>query len=110
VFREAVIVAYKNKFNDALTLRDTLERELRQKRDNKWKLNDAFIYRNAIGEHDYRQMKEALEQDILTLEMKVNEARQEEIEIEELLDFAENLVLNASGTWNQSGLEQKQRL
>ena len=110
VFREAVIAAYKNKFNEALALRDTLERELRQKRDNKWKLNDAFIYRNAIGEDDYRQMKEALEQDILTLEMKVNEARQEEIEIEELLDFAENLLLNAAGTWNQSGLEQKQRL
>ncbi len=55
-------------------------------------------------------MKEALEQDILTLEMKVNEARQEEIEIEELLDFAENLLLNAAGAWNQSGLEQKQRL
>lgn len=47
VFREAVIAAYKNKFNEALALRDTLERELRQKRDNKWKLNDAFIASSA---------------------------------------------------------------
>ena len=42
--------------------------------------------------------------------MKVNEARQEEIEINEVLDFAENLFLNAAGMWNQSSLEQKQRL
>ena len=47
---------------------------------------------------------------MLTLEMKVNEARQDEIEIEELLDFSENLLLNAAGAWKQSGLEQKQRL
>src|SRR5208283_3187331 len=53
------------------------------------------------------------EQEIVTLEMKVNkvnEARQEEIEIDEVLDFAENLLLNAAGVWNQSSLEQKQRL
>jgi hypothetical protein len=42
--------------------------------------------------------------------LKVNQARQEEMEINELLDFAENLLLNAAGVWNQSGLEQKQRL
>lgn len=34
--------------------------------------------------------------EILTLELKVNEARQEEMEIDELLDFAENLSLNAA--------------
>jgi len=55
-------------------------------------------------------MKEALEQEILTLEMKVNEARQEEIDIQQLLDFSENLLLNAARTWSESGLEQKQRL
>src|SRR5262249_16526043 len=44
------------------------------------------------------------------LEMKVNEARQEEIDVEELWDFSENLLLNAAGTWNQSGLEGKHRL
>lgn len=53
-------------------------------------------------------MKEAIEQDILTLEMKINDPRQEEIE--ELLDFSEDLLLNAASVWNQSGFEQRQRL
>jgi hypothetical protein len=110
IFRESIVVAYENKFAQSLELREKLERELREKRESKRKLNEAFIYRNAIGEQDYREMKEALEQEILTLELKVNEARQEEMEIDELLDFAENLLLNAAGVWNQSGLEQKQRL
>jgi site-specific DNA recombinase len=110
VFREAVVTVYRDKFNESLALRDKLERDLREKREQKWKLNEAFIYRKAISENDYHQMKEALEQEILTLEMKVNDARQEEVEIEELLDFSENLLLNAPGAWNQSGLEQKQRL
>ena len=92
-------------------MRDALERELRQKQDNKRKLNDAFIYRNAVSETDYRQMKESLEQEILTLEMKVNEAKQEEIEIDQLLDFSENLLLNAAGNMEaKAAFEQKQRL
>jgi site-specific DNA recombinase len=110
VFRESVIAVYEKKFAESLDLRDALERDLRQKRDAKRKLNEAFIYRNAISDGDYRQMKEALEQEILALEMKVNEAKQEEIEIEQLLDFSENLLLNAAGTWSESSLEQKQRL
>jgi site-specific DNA recombinase len=110
VFRESVVSVYKAKFEESLALRDKLERDLRQRRDDKWKLNEAFIYRNAIRESDYKEMKEALEQEIVTLELKVNDARQDEIEIEELLDFAENLILNAAGTWNQSSLEQRQRL
>ena len=91
-------------------MRDKLERDLREKREQKWKLNEVFVYRNAVGEDDYRQMKEALEQEMVILEMKINEARQEEAEIEELLDFSENLLANAAGAWDRSPLEQKQRL
>ena len=111
VFRETVVVVYKAKFNESLTMRDKLERDLRNRRDDKWKLNETFAaYPREFGVDDYRQMKEAIEQDILTLEMKINDARQDEIDIEELLDFAETLLLNAAGAWNQSGLEQRQRL
>ena len=42
--------------------------------------------------------------------MKISDAQQDEIEIEDLLDFAENLLTNAAAAWNQSGLEQRQRL
>jgi hypothetical protein len=110
VFRETVIAVYEQKFAESLELRDTLERELRHKQDSKRKLNETYIYRSALTESDYRQMKEALEQEILTLKMKVNEAKQDEIEIEQLLDFSENLLLNAAGTWSDSGLEARQRL
>ena len=110
VFRESVIAVYEKKFAESLEMRDALERQLRQKQESKRKLNEAFIYRSAISEGDYRQMKEAVEQEILTLEMKVNEAKQEEIEIDQLLDFSENLLLNAAGMWSESGLEHKQRL
>jgi site-specific DNA recombinase len=110
VFRQSVILVYRDKYNESLAVREKLERDLKSKREDKWKLNEAYIYRRAITENDFREMKEALEQEILTLEMKVNEARQDEFEIEELLDFSENLLLNAASLWNQSGLEQKQRL
>lgn len=90
-------LVHERKYAESLELRDALERELRQKQDSKRKLNEAYIYRSSLSESDYRQMKEALEQEILTLEMKVTEAKQDEIEIEQLLDFSENLLLKERG-------------
>jgi site-specific DNA recombinase len=109
-FRETVVPVYESRFQESLAMKETLERDLRLKRDQRKKLNDAFVYDKAIDASTYRQMKEANEQESLILELKINEVREEEIEIEELLDFSDNLLMNAAGTWNQSGLEQKQRL
>lgn len=104
IFRETVVAVYESKLADSLAMRNKLEGELAEKRNSKRKLNEAFVYRHALSESDYRQMKEALEQEIVTLEMKTEDARQDEIEINDLLDFSENLLLNAAATWNQSGL------
>jgi hypothetical protein len=37
--------------------------------------------------------------------MKISDARQDEIEIDEPLDFAESLLVNAAGTWKRGSLE-----
>jgi hypothetical protein len=44
-------------------------------------------------EPEYREMKEGLEQEIVALELKISEVREDELEIEELLDFTSMLLL-----------------
>lgn len=50
LFRAAVIDVYEAKFSESLQMREKLERELREKRESRRKLNEAFIYRNALSE------------------------------------------------------------
>lgn len=110
VFRKSVIEVYQAKFAESLDSRETLERELRKKKESKRKLNDAYIYRNAISDEDYKQMKGELEQETLELEMKISDVRQEGMEIEEVLDFSVRILMNAAEMWKEADLGQKQRL
>lgn len=111
LFRETVVLVYERKGHETIAQRNMLERELQQKREDRRRLNEAYIYRRReITEADYRELKEAIEQDILALEMKISDAAEEELEIGELLDFSENLLLDAAAVWNRSELGTKQRL
>ena len=43
-------------------------------------------------------------------ELNLGRARLDEVEVEKVLDFAENLLLNTAEAWQRCSLEQKQRL
>jgi hypothetical protein len=55
-------------------------------------------------------MRAALGDELATAELNLGQAQLDEIEVEKVLDFAENLLLNTAGVWQQCSLEQKQRL
>jgi hypothetical protein len=55
-------------------------------------------------------MREDLNSEMAVVELNLSQARVDEIEIDKVLDFAENLLLNPASVWLQSSLEQKQRL
>jgi site-specific DNA recombinase len=59
---------------------------------------------------DYEQMRAGLVEELNVVEEKLMQARLEVVDIEKVLDFAENLLVNAAGVWQQCSLEQKQRL
>src|SRR6185437_10136554 len=81
-----------------------------QLRDNKAKLEEAFVYQHAIDASTYKEMRTKLVEDLTLAEMELRDAQAEEIEIEAVLDFAEMLLLNASNLWKAAPAEQKQRL
>ena len=54
-------------------------------------------------------MRAALDDDLAAAEFNLGQARLDETEVEKVLDFAENLLLNTATVWQQCSLEQKQR-
>jgi hypothetical protein len=84
--------------------------EVKELKERKRKLNDAFVFREAITREDYNQMRTALNDELAVAALNLGRARMDEVEIEKVLDFAENLLLNSAGVWQNAWLEQKQRL
>src|ERR1035441_2969426 len=55
-------------------------------------------------------MRTPLVEDLAVAELNLGRARLDEVEVEKVLDFAENLLLDTAGAWQRCSLEQKQRL
>ncbi|HEX6503236.1 MAG TPA: recombinase family protein [Terriglobales bacterium] len=110
LFKEAVLDVWNERQSDAAALSRKLERTVAELKDNKRKLMEAFFYQESMSQDDYNEMRDALMSNLATAEFQLSQARSEEIEIEQVLDFGENLLLNAAGVWQRSSLEQKQRL
>ncbi|MEY2412498.1 MAG: hypothetical protein QOD84_1104 [Acidobacteriaceae bacterium] len=55
-------------------------------------------------------MRSKLLEDIVLAEMELGDANYDELEFKVVLEFAENILLNASNLWRTASLAQKQRL
>ncbi len=110
LFHKVVLDVWNDKQTDATALMRKFEKQVDELRERKKKLNEAFVFQQAITADDYEQMRYALNGEMAVAELNLSQSRIDEIEVEKVLDFAENLLLNPAGVWQQSQLEQKQRL
>ncbi len=109
LFRKVVLDVLRTKQGDAIEPEAALERKLRELRSNRDKLEDAFIYQKAIDLETYQRMRTALLSDITLAQMELREASLEAIDAEEVIEFALEVLVNASNLWKTSSLDQKQR-
>ena len=109
LFRKVVLDVLRTKQGDAIESEAALERKLRELRSNRDKLEDAFIYQKAIDLETYQRMRTALLSDITLAQMELREASLEAIDAEEVIEFALEVLVNASNLWKTSSLDQKQR-
>jgi site-specific DNA recombinase len=109
LYAEVVLDVWRRKRGDAAEVRKTLNRQLADLRDKKEKLDAAFVFKNSIDKTTYDQLKDKLQEEIAVTEMALNDAAVDELEIETLVEFAQDVVWNASNLWKQAALAEKQR-
>ena len=110
LYREVVLDVWQKKQGDSQQVQSVISRKIAQLRENKTKLQEAFIYQKTIQTDTYNEMRAKLAEDLALAEMELREAQAEEIEIEAVLDFAQAVLTNASNLWKAAPAEQKQRL
>ena len=109
-FREVVLAVLRKKQGDTIETQAALERKLSELRSNRDKLETAFIYQKAIDLETYQRMKPALLSEITLAEMELREASLETIDAENIIEFALDVLINASNLWKTASLDLKQRL
>jgi len=110
LFNRVVLDVWNAKQADSVALIHQFESQVNELKERKKKLMDAFVYRQAINREDYEQMRTPLAEELAVAELNLGRARLDEVEVEKVLDFAENLLLDTAGVWQSCSLEQKQRL
>ena len=109
LFRAVVLDVWNNKQSEATEIRTALEKKLKGLQDRKQTLNSAFVYDRAIDRADYQQMKAQLDAELFTAEVELHEARENELDMEGVVAFAERVLLDAPHMWQLMSSDQKQR-
>jgi len=110
LFHKVVIDVWQAKQNDAAALIRTFERQIEVLKERRRKLREAFVFQQSITKTDYEEMRAPLDKELETSEANLSDAKAAEINLENVIDFAEELLLNVAGVWEHCSLDQKQRL
>ena len=70
----------------------------------------AFTQTQSIDGLSYERQRDKLREDLALVEIESTEAKLDELDIEGVLAFAENVLTDATGLWVAASLDQKQRL
>ncbi len=110
LFNAIVLDVWKQKRNEASAQLAALDRQLEQLRQRKDKLDEAFIYRQAVSKETYQRQSDKISEEITLAEMAAHDTRLDELDIEAVLNFSQHVILNAARLWIEFSLDQKQRL
>ncbi len=110
MFKLILDQVWRTKEADAIDERKRREVEVARLRSNDERLLHARLYdAHPIDQETYEREHERLRNEIMLAELAASEARTEQIEIESLLEYAEQVLPNAERLWVQLNLDQKQR-
>ena len=110
LFREVVEDVWEKRQALARSETDALVSRIRALEEKRAKLLEAHVYQKTIADDLYRREDERLSGEIALAEMELSDAQIEELDLDGVLAFAEEMVLDARRLWVQGGLEQRQRL
>jgi site-specific DNA recombinase len=110
LFRAVVLDAYQTRQDDARHQVVELDRRLAQLDKRKVRLEEAYLYEQAIDRDTYTRHSDRLSEERALLQLGRHEAELDGLDVETLLNYAEYLALDPARLWQEAGPEQKARL
>ncbi len=109
LFKSIVLEVWQDKHRRASEERAIFDKRVNDCNERKKKLFQAYSG-GAISIDEYKEMKGELDEELTLTEIRANEARLEEGDLDGLLDFAESILLDPASFWLHCSSGQKQQL
>lgn len=110
LFHSVITDVWNTRRADAVRLTRIFDQQLEEAKERKRKLLEAYIFHEKLTRAEYDEMRVPLEKEIVEKQSQLEASQSTELDLEAVVDFAENLLLNAAGVWQESSLDHKQRL
>jgi hypothetical protein len=110
LFNAIVLDVWKGRREGLRDLRDQVQRQVEATEQRLEALERAFIFEKRIDQATYERQRDKLREESTLLEIESHETRIDELDVEGLLAFAEQIVADASRLWFEAVPEQKTRL
>jgi hypothetical protein len=75
LYRKVVLDVWGSKQADSTQLREAAEKRVKELRDRKAKLNEAYVYQQALSREDYEQMRGIVDADLAIADIEAGAAR-----------------------------------
>ncbi len=109
LFIAIVLDLWKEKQSEATNIRLGLRKRIEKLQDRKSRLDEAFIYQQAIDRATYQDHVDRLNQEISVTELQLQQDSVNRLDVDAVLAFARDTLSNAADRWTEYTLEQKQR-
>jgi hypothetical protein len=110
LFREIVLDVWKARRRDAAAVEATLLARLAELQRRETLLERAYIYEARIDAQAYERQRDDLRNAITLTTIELEDARADDLDVEALLRFSEDVLCNAARPWMNAPPDQKQRL
>ena len=91
-------------------IKPILQQKLATLEEQKKRLVDAFVYKQAIDEETYKNELDRLRAEITVTRIERNDSELDALDVETVLEFAEHVVLNARRMWSEFPLKHRRRM
>lgn len=109
LFKSIVMDVWQKRLGEAGQARKTLEKRNEELIEKKDRLLEARVYDQVISNEEFTRQRDKLNEEIALIRLEIHEATLEEYDVESVLAFAEQVLLDAPRLWMEYDLDQKQR-
>jgi len=110
LFREIVLEVWSVRRRDAADVAAALLARMGDLKGRETLLERAYIYDQKIDAEAYERQRDDLRCAMTMAAIELEDARANDLDVEALLRFSENVLCNAAGLWQDAAPDQKQRL
>ena len=109
LFREIVLDVWKQHGTEVAVIRRKLTERIEELQRRKDELVEAFVHGKTLDAVTYDERVSRENEGLALARLELVQAQTGELDVEVLLDFGENLMMNTAQMWLDLGFEQKLR-